>query len=66
MKRNIQHAWTTATLVATAALAIALAIAAVVFTRATAAGVALPASSIARDGLAHYSQQQQLAPARMR
>lgn len=41
MKRNIEHAWTTATLVATAALAIALALAAVFFTRATAQGAAL-------------------------
>jgi hypothetical protein len=45
MKRHIEHAWTTATLVAVAALAIALAIAAIFFTRATAQGAALPASS---------------------
>jgi hypothetical protein len=41
MKRPIEHAWTTATLVATAALAIALAVAAIVFTRATAEGASL-------------------------
>jgi hypothetical protein len=35
MKRPLEHAWTTATLVATAALAIALAVVAIVFTRAT-------------------------------
>jgi hypothetical protein len=45
MKRHIEHAWTTATLVAVAALAIALAIAAIFFTRATAQGAALPPSS---------------------
>jgi hypothetical protein len=42
MKRHLEHAWTTATLVATAALAIALAIAAILFTRATAEGAELP------------------------
>jgi hypothetical protein len=40
LKRNLEHAWTTATLVATAALAVALAIAAIFFTRATAADAA--------------------------
>ncbi len=45
MKRPLQHAWTTATLVATAALAIALAVAAVLFTRASAEdAAALPSS----------------------
>jgi hypothetical protein len=66
MKRHLEHAWTTATLVATAALAVALAIAAIVFTRATAEGAAVPPSSIAREGLAHYSEQQQVAQARAR
>jgi hypothetical protein len=42
MKRNTGHAWTTATLVATAVLAIALALAAIAFTRATAQGAAVP------------------------
>jgi hypothetical protein len=50
MKRNLEHAWTTATLVATAALAVALAIAAILFTRATAQGAALPPASISRAG----------------
>jgi len=45
MKRPLQHAWTTATLVATAALAIALAVAAVLFTRATAEDAAVQPSS---------------------
>jgi hypothetical protein len=53
MKRNLDHAWTTATLVATAALAVALAIAAIVFTRANAQGAAPPPSSMARQGLAN-------------
>jgi hypothetical protein len=34
VKHNLEHAWTTATLVATATLAVALAIAAIFFTRA--------------------------------
>lgn len=54
MKRNLEHAWTTATLVATAALAVALAIAAILFTRATADGTPLPPASFTREGLTHY------------
>jgi hypothetical protein len=42
MKRPVEHAWTTATLVATAALALALALIAIIFTRATADGAVPP------------------------
>jgi hypothetical protein len=56
MKRTTGQACTTATLLATAALAIALAIAAVAFTRATAQGAQVPISEpIARQGLTGIS-----------